>query len=177
MLFLGHYQRFWRDMPTFALPTFGDAYLRLNVIGRERHGQVSPAEYDDARRTVDALVAACRDPRTGQSVTDGVEWLEARGAGPAPDRPYADGIVRWTRPTDAFEHPDLGTIGPFPLHRTGVHTGTGFMWAAGPGIDAAMLPGRSVLDLPPTILQAIGQSTPAPPSGTAMPLLPRVHVD
>ncbi len=177
MLFLGHYQRFWRAMPTFALPTFGDAYLRVNVIGREQHGQVSPADYDDARRTVDALVSECRDPRTGRLVTDGVEWLDAPGAGPDPLRPYADGIVRWTHPTDAFEHPELGTIGPFPLHRTGVHTGTGFVWAAGPDIAAAQHPDRSVLDLPATILQATGPRATKPPSGTAIPLLTRVHVD
>ncbi|MEP6625004.1 MAG: hypothetical protein ABJC79_11210, partial [Acidimicrobiia bacterium] len=170
MLFLGHYRRFRPDMDTFTLPTFGDAYLRVNVAGRERNGRVSPADFDDERRTIDQLLSACRDPRTGRSVTDGLEWLDPPGAGPDPHRHYADGIVRWDHPIDAFEHPDLGTIGPFPLHRTGIHSGTGFVWASGPGIAPGARPECSVLDLPFTIMHALDAHAAPPPSGTAIPV-------
>ncbi len=171
MLFLGHYQRFWADMPTFVLPTFGDGYLRINLIGREHTGRVAPGDCDDERRRIDALLAACRDPRTGRPVTEGVEWLDPPGTVPDRNRPYADGVVRWTHPIDAFEHPDLGTVGPFPIHRTGVHTGLGFMWVCGPGVRPGVDPElRSVLDLPPTIVAALGGERTPPPSGTAVPL-------
>jgi hypothetical protein len=76
-----------------------------------------------------------------------------------------DGIVRWTGPIDAFEHPTLGTIGPFALHRTGTHADGGFVWIAGPGIEPGDGADRSVLDLPPTILRAVDPDAALPPAG------------
>lgn len=165
MLFIGNYQPYRSQMRAFALPTFGDGYLRLNLVGREREGTVSIHEYDDERRAMDALVTACRDARTGEPVVEAIQWLSAQDALDPEGRRYADGIIEWARPTDAFDHPDVGTIGPFPLHRTGTHQGVGFLWASGPGIAAGDLEERSALDLPPTILRLLDRQAPPPPAG------------
>ncbi len=166
MLFLGNYQPYWHRMRSFVLPTFGDAYLRINLRGRERDGRVPMEEYDDERRRLDALVHACRNPRTGELVAEDIEWLDARTESDRNGRQYADGVVHWTHPTDALEHPELGMVGPFPLHRTGTHHETGFVWAAGPGISPGTGEDRSVLDLAPTILRAVDPNAALPPSGT-----------
>ena len=132
ILFIGNYAGYRSRMRTFVLPSFGDGFLRINLEGRERDGLVAIADYDAERRAVDALIGVCRDPRTGAPVAGGIEWFDASTALDPARRPYADGVVAWTHPTDAFEHPIVGTIGPFPLHRTGVHHDVGFLWEAGP---------------------------------------------
>ena len=74
--------------------------------------------------------------------------------------------MHWTHPADAFEHPELGMIGPFPMHRTGAHHEIGFLWVAGPNVTPGIRDERSVLDLVPTILYAVDPSATPPPSGT-----------
>ncbi|MGZ4794401.1 MAG: hypothetical protein ACXVJ7_09115 [Acidimicrobiia bacterium] len=170
LLFIGNYRPYWPRMRSFALPTFGDGYLRLNIRGRERDGTISIEQYDEERRSLDALLGACRNPRTGHPVTDGIEWFEACTALTPEHRVYADGIVHWTEPIDAFDHPELGTVGPFPLHRTGTHDDVGFVWAAGPGIVAGPREDRPVVDLVPTILRRLDPVATAPPSGELIPI-------
>jgi predicted AlkP superfamily phosphohydrolase/phosphomutase len=160
ILFAGIYRPYRPRMRSFALPSFGDGYVRINLRGRERDGRVAEDEYDDERHSLDALVGACRDVRTGLPVSDGIEWIDGSTALARHERPYADGIVRWTRPIDAFEHPELGIVGPFPLHRTGTHSDAGFLWASGPGFEAGVRDERSALDLPPTILAALDAANP-----------------
>ena len=48
ILFAGNYRPYWPRMRSFALPSFGDAYLRVNVAGRERDGRVAVDDYDEA---------------------------------------------------------------------------------------------------------------------------------
>lgn len=105
---------------------------------------------------------AAGHPRTGLLVTDGIDWIDASTAAALYERPYADGIIRWTRPIDAFEHPELGIVGPFPLHRLGTHSDAGFLWASGPGFAAGARDERSALDLPPTILAALDAAATLP---------------
>jgi len=167
ILFIGNYAPYRPSMRTFALPSFGDGFLRTNLAGRERDGIVPVWEYDAERRTVDALLQACSDPRTGAPVATAIEWLDARTVLDPDRRPYADGVVAWSHPTDAFEHPAVGTIGPFPLHRTGVHDGVGFVWRTGPGVVAGDGETRAAVDLPNIVLRALDAraAVVAAPSG------------
>lgn len=168
LLFTGHYRRFRPSMRSFVLPSFGDGYVRVNLVGRERHGIVGPERYEDECRRIEALVRTLRDPRTGRPVVDQVEWLDADRALDPERRRYADVVVHWTHPVDAFEHPMLGTIGPFPLHRTGTHADGGFAWMSGPGIAPGDAGERSVLDLPPTILALLGRPSAVTTAGSVI---------
>ena len=69
----GLYQPYWSRMRAFALPSFYDGRVRINLAGRERAGLVAPAEYAAVCDEVEALVRACRDLRTGEPVVDHVE--------------------------------------------------------------------------------------------------------
>jgi predicted AlkP superfamily phosphohydrolase/phosphomutase len=165
MLFLGHYQPYWHRMPAFVLPSFGDGYVRVNLAGRERDGIVERDDYERVLTDVEAMVATCRNPRTGRSVALDIERVEGD---PVHSDRYADLIIRWVEPTDAFEHPEVGTIGPFPLHRTGTHADGGFAWITGDGIPPGARGRRSVLDLPPTVLALLDRRAPQPLSGRAL---------
>lgn len=173
MLFLGHYRPYWSQMPAFVLPSFGDGYVRINLAGRERDGIVAAGDYRAACDAVEQTVRECCNPRTGRPVVAEVERVEGDPLDVDSGR-YADLVIRWREPTDAFTHPDLGTIGPFPLHRTGTHQDGGFLWMTGPGVTPGDHGERSVLDLPPTMLSLLGRRTPAGVSGTPLVLAPGV---
>ncbi|HEY7134925.1 MAG TPA: hypothetical protein VIB48_07655 [Acidimicrobiia bacterium] len=167
MLFLGHYRPYWSKMPAFVLPSFGDGYVRINLQGRERDGVVAPDDYRAACDAVEQTVRECVNPRTGSTVALEVERVE----GDPFDNPgarYADLVIRWREPIDAFRHPDVGTIGPFPLHRTGTHEDGGFLWMSGSGVAPGDEGERSVLDIPPTILALLGRRAPDGLAGRAL---------
>ena len=70
------YRPAWPRMRAFALPSFYDGRVRINLRGRERDGMVEPADYGRTCDEIEALVGACRDPRTGEPVVN-------RSSGPA----------------------------------------------------------------------------------------------
>jgi predicted AlkP superfamily phosphohydrolase/phosphomutase len=145
-------------MRAFALPSFYDGRIRLNVRGRERDGIVDPADYDAVCDAIEAELHACRDPRLGTPAVARVERL--RAADPmAPGGPDADLQVVWAGPADALDHPVVGRLGPFPFRRTGGHSPRGFAFVAGPGIAASDLGCRGAMDVTPTVLELLGRSS------------------
>jgi predicted AlkP superfamily phosphohydrolase/phosphomutase len=161
------YQRYWPRMHAFALPSFDDGHIRINLRGRERDGVVDPGDY---RRACDAVVASlreCRDPRTGGPVV--ADAFSMRADDPMdPEGPDADIVVKWSTALDALEHPTVGLVGPHPHLRTGQHTANGFALFSGPGVQPVDLGERSALDLTPTILELLGEPAPADMSGRSL---------
>lgn len=116
------YRAAWPRMRAYALPTYYDGRVRVNLKGREARGVVPVRHY---RRTLDevcALISACRDPRTGQPPPLEFERRE-EGDPRRRDPSDADLLVRFHSDVYALEHPTLGRIGPAPCRRTGGHTG------------------------------------------------------
>jgi len=155
-------------MPAFVLPTFSDAHVRINVQGRERDGIVPPDRYRAVGEDVIDIVRRCRDPRTGEPVLEDALWTHEGGDPFDPVAPDADLVLFWRRPVDAFEHPDVGVVGPFPFMRTGEHSSNGFAYITGPGIEPADLGLRSALDVTPTILDLLGQPARTSMTGTSL---------
>ena len=112
------YHRFWPRMRAFAVPTFYDGRVRINLEGRERDGVVPLEEYEQACREVVNAARACRNPRTGRELVADVTLLRTEDP-MDPDGPEADVQLVWDGIADSLEHPDVGTIGPFPYRRTG----------------------------------------------------------
>jgi hypothetical protein len=163
------YQRFWPRMRAFALPVASDARVRLNLRGRERDGIVAPDDYDAVCRWIETLLGACRNPRDGRPAVASVERL--RSEHPMdPEGPDADLSILWQPGVDALEHPELGTIGPFPQRRTGRTAGHGFAYLSGPAIEPRDLGDRDARDLPPTILARLGHEPPEVLGGRPIPL-------
>jgi predicted AlkP superfamily phosphohydrolase/phosphomutase len=157
------YHPAWPRMRAFALPSFSEGYIRLNVRGRERDGIVDPADYERVCDEIEALLRQVRNARTGTPMVQKI--MRSRMLKEISDTklPDPDLLVLWTaEPADVVDTP-LGRIGPMPFQRTGSHVERGFLLASGPGIPVGYVPRRMphALDLPPTILALMGISAPA----------------
>ena len=161
------YQPFWRRMPAFALPSFYDGRIRINLKGRERQGMVDPADYSGVCQDLASLLEQCADPITGHKVVDSIEY--GRSAAPAELGPTeADMVVVWKHAPLGLDHPELGRIGPAPYRRTGGHTGPhGFLYLEAPGWTPGDHGTRSAYDVVPTLFSLTGQVPPPGLSGSA----------
>lgn len=112
----------WADMPAFALPSFYDGRIRLNVTGREAKGTIPPAGYGAAMDTIEKLLRDCRDLRTGLPVVREIYRTSADDPMGVPAS-NGDMEVLWDGEPLGIRHSDLGVIGPVPYRRTGGHTG------------------------------------------------------
>lgn len=165
------YRVFWPDMEAFALPSFYDGRVRVNMIGRERYGRVSPNRHHVVLDTVRTLLEQCRDCVTGAPVVEGFrENATPPGAiGPT----EADLYIHWKGIACGFDHPELGRIGPLPLRRTGGHSGPeGFLFLAGGGFAPGARGRASSFDVVPTLFALRGEET-RPVSGR--PLVPEAR--
>lgn len=154
------YRRYWPRSRAFALPSFYDGRIRVNVQGREAHGMVPVEDYDRFCGELEDELGACRDVRTGDPVVEEVIQLR-RGAVLEPEGPEADLQVIWSDACDALRHPVAGTIGPFPYRRTGGHASGGFALVSEPGIAPSDLGERDALDVTPTLLHLLGRESGA----------------
>lgn len=168
------YHPAWPEMAAFALPSFSEGFVRLNVRGREARGIVDPEQYGATCDRITAELHRLKDARTGRPAVKRVVRTRGRRHDAVQDRPSdADLIVLWEDvPMDVVDHPTAGRIGPVPYKRSGSHVHRGFLMAAGPGIPAAQrFNDRHSLDIPPTILSLVGAPVPAHFEGTAVPVL------
>ncbi len=160
----------WPTMPAFALPSFYDGRIRVNLVGREANGQVTVDDYEDVLDELEALVRNCTDPHTGASVVDASERTASeRGVDPRTlSRTDADLTFTWNAPL-AFDHPVHGLIGPLPFRRTGGHSGPdGSIMIAGPDVTPGDLGRVSAFDVVPTIIDLLGEAVPATISGESI---------
>ncbi len=150
------YQRFWQRMPAFALPSFYDGRIRINLRGRERDGLVDPDRYQPFRDDLIATLGACRDATTGESVIEEIEYPAA--ADPMELGPTeADLVILWRGAPMGLDHPEHGRIGPLPYRRTGGHTGgPGFALVNGADIQSGHYGTRSAYDVVPTFVELLG---------------------
>lgn len=159
------WQHRWPEMPWFALPTYSDGHIRINLQHRERDGVVPVDQY---QRTCDRLAASLSqltNESNGQPAIEDIEF--AKAADPFdPDGPTADVVIYWKEPAFVLTHPEVGRIGPFPFRRTGEHSSNGFAIIAGPNVPNVDLGTRPAADLAPTLLGLLGQSVPGALAGS-----------
>ena len=162
------YRHHWSRMTAFALPSFYDGRIRINLRGRERHGMVDPSRYEQTCAELETILRECRNPRTGEPVVDFFERASTRD--PLAMTPSeADVLVIWRGVVAALEHPRLGLIGPVPLRRTGGHTGPhGMAYVASAGLAPGDRGVRSSFDVVPTIASLLGDRPPAGTSGKSL---------
>jgi len=155
-------------MPAFALPSFYDGRIRINLRGRERHGMIEASRYEETCRALETMLRECRNPRTGEPSVETIERAATRDP-LALTGSEADLLVIWRGVAAAIEHPRLGLVGPLPLRRTGGHTGPhGMAYVAAPGFAPGDRGVRSAFDVVPTIAALLGVSPAAPVSGVSL---------
>ncbi|NEO99691.1 MAG: nucleotide pyrophosphatase [Symploca sp. SIO2E9] len=156
------YQQHWAQMKAFALPSFSEGYIRINLQGREPQGIVKPSEYNALCEELTEKLYQLKNPRTGETVVKKVVKTRESADDRDPKLPDADLVVIWKdQPADVIEHPDLGRMGPVPYRRTGSHRARGFLNVFGPGIEpGSSLPDSHSVDLTPTLLELMGAPIP-----------------
>lgn len=162
------YRRYWPEMDAFALPSFYDGRVRINLRERERYGTVPLAGYRRTCDAVSALLLHSVDVVTGEPV---VRDIEVHDQGDALDRHDTDCdlIIDWADDVTGFHHPRYGDIGPAPWRRTGGHTGGyGEAWITGPQITTGYRGVYSAFDLVPTIFDLLDAGTPEYLSGSSL---------
>lgn len=162
------YQRFWKNMRFFALPSFYDGRVRINLQGREEHGRVGVDQYRSALAEVEQLVRECVDPATGQGVVDFVEFAPTSdpiGVGPT----ESDLVIVWKNAPLCLDHPRFGRIGPVPYRRTGGHTGPhGVAYLRGQRAAVGDHGVASSFDVVPTLIDLLGCDALPEISGTSL---------
>ncbi|NEO59396.1 MAG: nucleotide pyrophosphatase [Moorea sp. SIO4G2] len=157
------YRPVWHKMKAFALPSYSDGYIRINLKGRDTLGRVIPSDYHEVCNEICASLTRLIDVRTGKLMVKEVIRTRQDPTTENLKNPPADLIVKWQEdnPTDVVESPDFGRIGPVPYLRTGSHRSKGFVTIKGPQIEAGMslYPGKAQ-DLPATLLEIMGIPIP-----------------
>jgi len=162
------YQQYWRSMRAFALPSYYDGRIRINLKGREHGGIVPLSEYNKMCDMLEALLLECRDPVTGACAVDFIE--RAGDANPLDlGETESDLVVVWKGVLCALEHPKHGRIGPLPLRRPGGHTGRyGMACFNRAGLETGDRGVRSSFDLVPTLFGLLGEPVPDGLSGSSL---------
>lgn len=162
------YRPHWRSMHAFALPSFYDGRIRINLDGREAGGRVPASEYEMRCDELEALLRACRDPATGREVVEHVERIEGRDPLTL-EATESDMVVVWKGTFCALEHPTLGRVGPIPFRRTGGHTGRfGLAYLSNAGLNSGDRGTRSSFDVVPTLCALLGEPPPEDLSGASL---------
>ena len=150
-----HYQRFWRHMEAFALPSYYDGRVRVNLAGRERHGTVPLDRYAQVLDRIEATLLACRHVDRDQPI---VAKIQRNPRSPLELGPSeADLVVVWDTAPQGLIHDRFGQIGPLPYRRTGGHTGgEGIAYFYGEGIESRSDIKRSAFGVVPTVIEMLG---------------------
>jgi hypothetical protein len=168
------YKPLWPTMKAFAIPSFAEGYIRINLKGREPQGIVTPANYHAVCDELCHKLYNLKDSRKGIPMVSRVVRTRENPLDRNPKLPDADLIVVWQDDfaTDVVESPEYGQIGPFPPYRAGSHRSEGLILATGPDIPASThLVDGHVLDLAPTILQLAGAAIPSHLEGKPLPIV------
>lgn len=160
------YSPLWPQMKAFAIPSYSEGYIRINLAGREPNGIVSLEEYDALCQELTAQLYGWTNARTGGPVVKKVIHTPPTSR----TRPDADLVVVWhDTPADVIDCGKFGRIGPVPYRRTGSHRNRGFLNITGPGIrpGTQLREGHGV-DLAPTLLHLMNAPIPDYYDGTSL---------
>lgn len=156
----------WPRTQAFSYGTFGN--IVLNVRGRERHGIVSPDEYECLREEIAAKALELRSP-AGEPIVAAVHRREDLFHGAALDR-VPDLVVEfdryaWLGKGTLTSRSDTiwDTIEIAPgsdLSYVGSHRHEGVLALLGPSVQGGTEVDASIEDIMPTILYLLGEPIP-----------------
>ena len=149
------YRSYWPSMSAFAIPSYYDGRVRINLCGREKNGIVPLEQYQTECERIINLIKDCKDPLSGESVVDFVE-PPTKSDPMKMNETEADIVFVWKGAPTGFLHPKHGKIGPVPYRRTGGHTGgNGFAYIYNSNLESQDYGVRSSFDVIPSILDIL----------------------
>jgi len=151
------YAHFWPRMKAFALPSYYDGRIRLNVVGREAKGIVEPHQYETVCDQIAGVISECRNLQTDAKVVREIYAPKKNFNDVGPTE--ADVYLIWEGAPLGFTSPRLGTVGPLPYRRTGGHTGQhGFLSILSDDLPAGHYGVASSFDVVPTLIHLLGET-------------------
>jgi predicted AlkP superfamily phosphohydrolase/phosphomutase len=146
------------------------ATLRVNLKGRDPQGVVDGADYERVRSQVIELLGELRDPETNEPLVErtyrreevysGTDLSEAPDLVMAP-KDFAHQIRGGPFPRDGRYREVVSRKDPRDFFTNGVHRLNGVFMARGPHVKKGVhLEPRSIMDLFPTVLYALGLPVP-----------------
>lgn len=165
----------WSRTSVFCIPNSNEAYLRVNLEGREPLGRVDPASYPDLLAELGAHLAELVVPASGRAAARRIFAIDELF--PGPERPHLpDLVVSWdpdARVLDELHSERCGRIKGVAGYQTapyytGNHRPNAFVLARGPHVPAGgTLADGDILDIAPTTLALLGVDPPAHFEGKA----------
>lgn len=167
------YQPYWQQMKAYAIPTFSDTYIRINLQERDGRGIIAPEAYERTCDEICDLLNALHLPESDERAVKQIYRTRSSGYEADPGLPVADLIVQWNPNfRGQMESPRYGKLGPVPVLRPGAHTNHGFLLAHGSQIPRGVqLPPGSPVDISATVLKLLGAPIPSHLDGR--PLIPQ----
>jgi predicted AlkP superfamily phosphohydrolase/phosphomutase len=140
--------------------------VSINLAGREPAGIVDPGDFDALRDEIADRLASYVDPGTGKHPVARVWRREEVFKGPFADE--APDLVLQPAPLFSLSH--AKSVIDDADWLSGEHRIDGVVAAAGPGVDRGAFASSSfqLVDLAPTLLAAVGVSSPVRHTGTAL---------
>lgn len=149
----------WSRTRAFALPTDLEGCIRINLKGREPAGNVEPgADYAQLCAQIRDELLELRNPGTDAPAVREVHLCHEVFPGALSDH-LPDIIVSWNdeAPIEGLASPRVGLVEEAsPDPRTGTHSTSGFLIAAGPELAIGRRGHGHLLDVAPTVLQLLG---------------------
>lgn len=163
----------WKGARAFAIPSNDSVgAIRVSVKGRDRNGIVEPGnEYEQVCRDITNALYELRDSEDGRPLVKQVTLTHETFHGPFLEQ-LPDLTVLWDQSFawHTVYSPRFGTLEIKQQDsRTGAHSSHGFVLITGPDVPPGLqLPGGSIYDIAPTVLQ--GANVPIPPDMDGCPL-------
>ena len=152
------YRPFWPHMEAFALPSYYDGRVRINLAGRERYGMVSPNSYQTVIEDLKSLLNDCVDPLTSEPVVKGFHEPPGQPLSRGPSN--CDLQIFWRGLPSGIQHAKYGRVGPIPYRRTGGHTGAhGFLYCCGGPVAEGDYGETSSFNVIPTMLSILNEAS------------------
>lgn len=146
--------------------------VNVNLYGRQPEGHVPVNDYEDLRDRIISEATALKDPISGDPVFEGAHRRESIYVGEhvalAPD------VILLLKPVYEFgPSPGGGIFGEVAVNRvkrsSATHRPDGILALAGPGVlEGANLGRANLLDVPATIMWALGLDVPGEMDGQAL---------
>jgi predicted AlkP superfamily phosphohydrolase/phosphomutase len=157
----------WERSKAFCIPNSNEAYVRVNLKGREPHGTVQPEAMAELLAQIEERVGGLTVPETGRRAVERTYPMDEVFAGR--ERPHLPDLsVTWDPAARTLREVDSLALGrvvgragyEIAPYYTGNHRPTAFVAAQGRGAPASIPADGHIVDLPPTVFALLGVERP-----------------
>ena len=170
----------WERSQAFCIPNSNEAYVRVNLRGREPRGTVAPEAVGELLARIGERVGELTVPGSGRRAAERIFNLDQ--VFPGPERPHLPDLsVTWDPVARTLREVESAAVGrvagragyEIAPYYTGNHRAAAFVAARGPGAPAAIPADGHIVDLPATVFALLGAERPKHFEGQAWASRPR----